>query len=83
MPICEVSPGNNVISDIVFGCNLIPFLYFGAELMRSLGHYSLIFPARRTALMRGALGENSLSPHWITTAHQEENQLPYGKYGMD
>ena len=65
------------------GCNLIPFLYFGAELMRSLGHYSLIFPARRTALMRGALGENSLSPHWITTAHQEENQLPYGKYGMD
>lgn len=65
------------------GCNIIPFLYFGAEFMRSLGQYNLVFPARRTPLMRGALGENGLSPQWITTARQDENQLPYGKYGMD
>ncbi|MGM9640497.1 MAG: helix-turn-helix transcriptional regulator [Faecousia sp.] len=65
------------------GCNLIPFLYFGAELMRSLGQYTLVFPARREPLFRGPLGENGLSPQWITAIPEEENQLPHGKYGMD
>ncbi len=65
------------------GSNLIPFLYFGAELMRNLGEYILIFPARRAPLLRGALGENGLSPEWITVAPKKDNQLPYGKYGMD
>ena len=34
--------------------------------------------------MRGPLGEGSLAPQWITAVPEEkENQLPYGKYGMD
>ena len=66
------------------GANMIPFLYFAAELMRSQGQYTLVFPARRMPLMRGPLGEGSLAPQWITAVPEEkENQLPYGKYGMD
>ena len=65
------------------GANFIPFFYFTAETMRSLGQYTLVFPARRKPLLQGALGDGSLSPQWITTMPKQENQPPYGKYGMD
>ena len=64
-------------------CQLIPFLYFGAEFMRSVGQRSLGFHARHTPLLRGALGENGLSPHWVTTSAKKGGLLNYGKYGMD
>lgn len=65
------------------GANFIPFFYFTAETMRSLGQYTLVFPVRRKPLLQGALGDGSLSPQWITTMPKQENQPPYGKYGMD
>lgn len=47
------------------GSSLIPFLYFGAELMRTKNQHVLVVPSRSTPLMRGRLGENGLFPEWI------------------
>lgn len=48
------------------GANMIPFLYFAAELMRSQGQYTLVFPAPADAPDAGAPGGGRLAPQWIT-----------------
>lgn len=46
---------------------LIPFLYFGAEVMHGKNQHTLVIPVRKKPLVSGQIGENSLFPNWTTS----------------
>lgn len=46
---------------------LIPFLYFGAEVMHGKNQHTLVIPVRKKPLVSGQIGEGSLFPNWTTS----------------
>ncbi len=67
------------------GLSLIPFLYFGSELMQNAGQSVLNFAAREKPLFHGELGENGITPQWTSgsQAAQPGNHPRPGKYGLE
>lgn len=65
------------------GLSLVPFLYFGAELMRNYGQYMLVYSSRDKLFFDAPLGQGGLTPEWITQEpHQEKGEFPYGQIGL-
>lgn len=63
------------------GFALIPFLYFGAELMVSSGSTQLGYYARATPFLNAPLGEGGIATDWITKSEKFCGDVKPGFYG--
>lgn len=65
------------------GLSLVPFLYFGAEVMRNYGQYMLVYSSRDKLFFDAPLGQGGLMPEWITKEpRQEKGEFPFGQIGL-